>query len=1025
MKPLLPVVGALLLVGFLVTDGCRRRDRGGVPANAAHLRASAPRHSPRALRVAWRMAAGTPGNPLDRLTDWALDGDRLYYACDSEVACVSIRTGRHVWRRPLATSAGTRDDPRPGRDWRLALAGGRVFLSESNLYEPVPPAPYLVQAFDSGTGRPLWRRDAGRRSFGRPCPAGAYLLIATIHGGILGMRASDGAVLWRGQWARHRGGGSTEPWVQVRAEGELAVAMVGGGRLIGFHVADGQPAWELRRPGVSVRDAEDGESQGFALKDGVAYAFPNEADLMAVDVRTGQLRWRRASNGMGNHSPEVTLAGDEVVPVYNPMVALDRATGATRWVQRQSGSVSSTIVNPDETGVEPRPLLKVTGPRMVGEPPARSLSVPWEEKLAALDSDTGRESAVWRLPGGLHLERAAERDGRFIASDDRELFCLEEGAPAPAPATEAARRVAAAALVKELFDWTPCTGPAPTSRSELLSRTRHDEDCLRLIELGRDSVPILMAYERDRLQWPRWHVTARRTLYGYGLDQRIREDGSPISLLVDINDSDAVPELAAWCDGSRNREYRDEVAEALIRFGDRRAGGALFRYSQSDQAEPLLRRSALWLVCRMGDTPDLKQEAVTAALLARFRNPASPSWLRRFAQFELLDGRGEAARKEALAAFRQESTAHPLPSAGAFSVDARRYGVDAFDFASCAMARDERGTWWAAVTTRYLGREPRIWFVQSRDRRRWEKPALAFDLEPFLDSITSGHLTCRQGSLVLDVAGEVWRSRRPHGEPVRLQRVLAVADLYRDSDGDGLTDRLEALIGTDPRNPDTNGNGIPDDRDKNPLFRPHPLTDEEGIYQAAQEGLCQLGRSEPRDPGQWGVFDAVPWRLGREGPPLRLPAPPGSPGIQVLGHPGVVLCHPGIVPSRWAFDDLALGDARFTSPHVHLDGTWNGEPTGRGWYEEPVVDPFAPYAPRAPAPFTFRQFFPYERSADGTRARVGWEDSCEVGRPHTEALDVEVRKIDGQWFPVECRQVASYGGPWWRLAVATPVRPVR
>jgi len=37
-----------------------------------------------------------------------------------------------------------------------------------------------------------------------------------------------------------------------------------------------------------------------------------------------------------------------------------------------------------------------------------------------------------------------------------------------------------------------------------------------------------------------------------------------------------------------------------------------------------------------------------------------------------------------------------------------------------------------------------------------------------------------------------------------------------DSDGDGLTDRQEILFGTDPLNPDSNGNGIPDGEDREP-----------------------------------------------------------------------------------------------------------------------------------------------------------------------------------------------------------------
>ncbi|HZF12988.1 MAG TPA: hypothetical protein VFE33_29715, partial [Thermoanaerobaculia bacterium] len=46
---------------------------------------------------------------------------------------------------------------------------------------------------------------------------------------------------------------------------------------------------------------------------------------------------------------------------------------------------------------------------------------------------------------------------------------------------------------------------------------------------------------------------------------------------------------------------------------------------------------------------------------------------------------------------------------------------------------------------------------------------------------------------------------------------LRLADLTRDTDGDGLTDLAEERLLTDPRRPDSDGDGIPDGRDPLPL----------------------------------------------------------------------------------------------------------------------------------------------------------------------------------------------------------------
>lgn len=48
-------------------------------------------------------------------------------------------------------------------------------------------------------------------------------------------------------------------------------------------------------------------------------------------------------------------------------------------------------------------------------------------------------------------------------------------------------------------------------------------------------------------------------------------------------------------------------------------------------------------------------------------------------------------------------------------------------------------------------------------------------------------------------------------------------DAQKDSDGDGLPDNAEVLLGTDPLNPDTNGNGINDKDDPDPINAGAPV----------------------------------------------------------------------------------------------------------------------------------------------------------------------------------------------------------
>ena len=63
--------------------------------------------------------------------------------------------------------------------------------------------------------------------------------------------------------------------------------------------------------------------------------------------------------------------------------------------------------------------------------------------------------------------------------------------------------------------------------------------------------------------------------------------------------------------------------------------------------------------------------------------------------------------------------------------------------------------------------------------------------------------------------------------------IIDLSEVYRDTDGDGLTDVEEQRLGLSPRNRDTDGDGIPDGDDTVPDFAPSTRSDEDLILQKA------------------------------------------------------------------------------------------------------------------------------------------------------------------------------------------------
>lgn len=103
--------------------------------------------------------------------------------------------------------------------------------------------------------------------------------------------------------------------------------------------------------------------------------------------------------------------------------------------------------------------------------------------------------------------------------------------------------------------------------------------------------------------------------------------------------------------------------------------------------------------------------------------------------------------------------------------------------------------------------------------------------------------------------------RTAHNKMIR----CSLAAIFRDTDGDGVTDVEEARLGTDPADPDTDGDGLSDGADPAPLGAVAPTTPEDAVRLAAFQ---QLVDKEMHD--QLLVTVGADPRLALEGVSFRL-----------------------------------------------------------------------------------------------------------------------------------------------------------
>jgi hypothetical protein len=119
-----------------------------------------------------------------------------------------------------------------------------------------------------------------------------------------------------------------------------------------------------------------------------------------------------------------------------------------------------------------------------------------------------------------------------------------------------------------------------------------------------------------------------------------------------------------------------------------------------------------------------------------------------------------------------------------------------------------------------------------------------------------------------------WTGRTFHSEAPRAFRGIRIAKLCStewirifpddttirgDSDRDGLTDVVEARLGTDPRKADTDGDGVADAVDPCPNAAPRPLGDTEKIIAACVEARFFL--EDWRAPAILSVDGIKPFEL--------------------------------------------------------------------------------------------------------------------------------------------------------------------
>ena len=243
----------------------------------------------------WSKALGPAGNndrgPGPRGTP-TVDGDRVYVLTENgDLACLKTLDGSAVWQRNILKDFGGRNI-----DWEISesplVDGNHVIVT------PGGRGAGMV-ALDKLTGATVWTSkdlsdEAGYSSAVVGDVQGVRTLMTLTAEAGVGVRASDGKLMWRYRQVANRTANITTP---IFSDNKLfyTSAYDTGGALLGLTAQNG----EVKAQEIYFTREMQNHHGGVLLINGYLYGF-NNSILTCLEFSTGKMMWRNRSVGKGS-----------------------------------------------------------------------------------------------------------------------------------------------------------------------------------------------------------------------------------------------------------------------------------------------------------------------------------------------------------------------------------------------------------------------------------------------------------------------------------------------------------------------------------------------------------------------------------------------------------------------------------------------------------------------------------------------------------------------------------------------------
>ncbi|MEQ4673899.1 outer membrane protein assembly factor BamB [Providencia vermicola] len=257
----------------------------------------------------------------------AWDGSAVY-AADRKglVKAFELDSGKEIWSVDLSKRTGFLSANLSALlSGGLTIDGDKIFIGTER---------GTVIALNKEDGQVVWDVEVAGEALSKPTVSNDLVMIHTSNGQLQALDVNSGEIKWTVNM--------DTPSLSLRGESAPAVAfgaaIVGGdnGRVSAVLLSQGQLIWQQRISQVTS-STEIGRLNDVDMSpiidDGKVYAIAYNGTLAALDMRSGQILWKRELGSVNN----MVLSGENLylVDQNDRVLSVRKSDGVTLWTQEE------------------------------------------------------------------------------------------------------------------------------------------------------------------------------------------------------------------------------------------------------------------------------------------------------------------------------------------------------------------------------------------------------------------------------------------------------------------------------------------------------------------------------------------------------------------------------------------------------------------------------------------------------------------------------------------------------------------